>query len=127
MLKRIKDAQKIGKDQGKGKVNREYFFPVQDFKKIEREYRGKSLDPDQPVNRGIIDSIMDLFSERQTPQGEQIQTAQVQEIQTPPLPDSGEPKLVASAPQINQATGLTTTQEALLSPSEKIIAQRQRT
>ena len=127
MLKRIKDAQKIGKDQGKGKVNREYFFPVQDFKKIEREYRGKSLDPDQPVNRGIIDSIMDLFSERQTPQGEQIQTAQVQEIQTPPLPDSGEPKLVASAPQINQASGLTTTQEALLSPSEKIIAQRQRT
>ena len=49
------------------------------------------------------------------------------ELPTPPLPESGQPKLVASAPQINQSTGLTTTQEALLSPSEKVIAQRQTT
>jgi hypothetical protein len=43
------------------------------------------------------------------------------------LPDSGQPKVVASAPQTNAATGLTPTQEALLSPSEKVIAQRQKT
>ena len=38
-----------------------------------------------------------------------------------PMPDQ---KLVASAPQINQQTGLTRTQSALLSPSEQEIARR---
>ena len=38
-----------------------------------------------------------------------------------PMPDK---KLVASAPQINQQTGLTRTQSALLSPSEQVIARR---
>ena len=46
-------------------------------------------------------------------------------IQTPPLntpmPDK---KLVASLPQINQQTGLTRTESALLSPSEQVIARR---
>ena len=46
-------------------------------------------------------------------------------IQTPPLktpmPDQ---KLVASMPQINQQTGLTRTESALLSPSEQVIARR---
>ena len=41
-------------------------------------------------------------------------------LQTP-MPDQ---KLVASAPQINQQTGLTRTQSALLSPSEQEIARR---
>ena len=38
-----------------------------------------------------------------------------------PMPDQ---KLVASMPQINQQTGLTRTQSALLSPSEQEIARR---
>tara|TARA_R110002096_G_scaffold247574_1_gene439968 strand:- start:267 stop:959 length:693 start_codon:yes stop_codon:yes gene_type:complete len=38
-----------------------------------------------------------------------------------PMPDK---KLVASAPKINQQTGLTQTQSALLSPSEQVIARR---
>ena len=38
-----------------------------------------------------------------------------------PMPDQ---KLVASAPQINQQTGLTRTQSALLSPSEQAIVRR---
>ena len=38
-----------------------------------------------------------------------------------PMPDK---KLVASMPQINQQTGLTRTQSALLSPSEQVIARR---
>ena len=46
-------------------------------------------------------------------------------IQTPPLntpmPDK---KLVASMPQVNQQTGLTRTESALLSPSEQVIARR---
>ena len=53
-------------------------------------------------------------------------TALAQNIQTPPLPQTPMPdkKLVASAPQINQQTGLTRTQSALLSPSEQVIARR---
>jgi len=45
---------------------------------------------------------------------------------TPPLPGTPMPdkKLVASMPQINQQTGLTRTQSALLSPSEQVIAGR---
>ena len=44
----------------------------------------------------------------------------------PPLPGTPMPdqKLVASMPQINQQTGLTRTQSALLSPSEQVIARR---
>ena len=44
----------------------------------------------------------------------------------PPLPQTPMPdqKLVASMPQINQQTGLTRTQSALLSPSEQVIARR---
>jgi len=47
-------------------------------------------------------------------------------IETPPLSKTPMPdqKLVASKPQINQQTGLTRTQSALLSPSEQVIARR---
>ena len=38
-----------------------------------------------------------------------------------PMPDK---RLVASMPQINQQTGLTRTEEHLLSPSEQVIARR---
>ena len=38
-----------------------------------------------------------------------------------PMPDQ---RLVASVPQINQQTGLTRTQSALLSPSEQVIARK---
>jgi hypothetical protein len=45
---------------------------------------------------------------------------------TPPLPQTPMPdqKLVASTPQIDQQTGLTPTEAALLSPSEQVIARR---
>ena len=43
-----------------------------------------------------------------------------------PLPKTSMPdqRLVASIPQINQQTGLTQTEAALLSPSEQVIARR---
>ena len=45
-------------------------------------------------------------------------------IQTPPLKDTPMPKLVASVSQKNPQTNLTQTEEALLSPTEKVIASR---
>jgi hypothetical protein len=47
-------------------------------------------------------------------------------MQTPPLPNTPMPK-VQMASNINPTTGLTQTQEALLSPSEQVIAKRNRT
>ena len=67
---------------------------------------------------------MDLFSERTTPQGETVQTAQVQEIKTPPLPGTPMPRVQTAQANINPITNLTRTQEALLSPEEKIIASK---
>ena len=124
MMKRFKDADKLGGKQGEGKTNREYFYPKREFKKIEREYRNKSLDPEAPVNRSIINGVIDLFSERVTPQGETVQTAQIQEIKTPPLPGTPMPNVKTAAANVNPITNLTRTQEALLSPEEKIIASR---
>jgi len=40
-----------------------------------------------------------------------------------PLPQTPAPKVGAIAPQINQQTGLTRTEAALLSPSEQQIAR----
>ena len=124
MKKRIKDAEKIGKERGEGRINRDYFYPRREFNKIEREYRKKSLDPERPVNRGIIDGVIDFFSETVTPQGETVQTAQVQEIKTPPLPGTPMPNVKTAQANVNPVTNLTATQEALLSPEEKIIAGR---
>ena len=48
------------------------------------------------------------------------------QAKAPPLPGTPMPdkKLVASMPQINQQTGLTRTESALLSPGEQVIARR---
>ena len=124
MKKRIKEAQQLATKEGKGKVNKDYFYPRRGFKKIEKEFKNKSLNPEAPVNRSIIDNVMDLFSERVTPQGETVQTAQVQEIKTPPLPGTPMPNVRKTAANVNPITNLTRTQEALLSPEEKIIAAR---
>ena len=124
MRKRVKEAQKIGEKERKGRADRNYFYPRSEFRKIEREYKRKSLNPEAPVNRGIIDGVMDLFSERVTPKGETVQTAQIQEIKTPPLPGTPMPNVKTAAANVNPITNLTRTQEALLSPEAKIIASR---
>tara|TARA_R100000654_G_scaffold500_6_gene1893 strand:- start:1893 stop:6062 length:4170 start_codon:yes stop_codon:yes gene_type:complete len=124
MKKRVKEAEKLAKDEGRGRVNRDYFYPRSEFRKIEREYKRKSLNPEAPVKRSIIDNVMDLFSERVTPQGKTVETAQIQEIKTPPLPGTPMPNVKTAAANVNPITNLTRTQEALLSPEEKIIASR---
>ena len=58
----------------------------------------------------FINPVGDLFGE-----------ANAAPLPKTPMPDK---KLVASMPQVNQQTGLTRTQSALLSPSEQVIARR---
>ena len=126
MKLRLKEAKDLGKELGKDKSSdfKKYFYPKSEFRRIEREYRRKSLDPEERIDRGIIDTIKDYFSETITPQGETIKTAQAERIQTPPLPATSMPaqNLMAQSPQ--KINGLTRSEQALLSPEEKIIAAR---
>ena len=55
-----------------------------------------------------------------SPLGNVMGKAEAAPLKTP-MPDK---KLIASMPQINQQTGLTRTEAALLSPSEQVIARR---
>ena len=54
------------------------------------------------------------------------ETTQLANIQTPPLPNTGMP-VVQRTQQIDPNTNLTRTQQALLSPTEQIIASRRTT
>ena len=124
MKKRVQDAKKLAKDRGET-INKEYFYPKRLFREILREYKKRSLIPEeqQPsiINRGL-DAVRDLFS--QVPI--QNNTQQVN-IQTPPLPNTPTPVVKRTAQNINPTTGLTRTQTALLSPEEQVIASRRTT
>ena len=87
-------------------------------------YNRKSIKPEEQepgiFERGL-DNIKDLFSE--APQQQQ-QTTQLADIQTPPLPNTPMPMVQTASANVNPNTNLTPTQEALLSPEEKVIASR---
>ena len=54
----------------------------------------------------------------------QEETTQLANIQTPPLPNMTMPVVQTARANVNPNTNLTPTQEALLSPEEKVIASR---
>ena len=114
MKKRVKEAEKIGKEQGEGKINREYFYPRRLLKQIEREYKDKKLNT-APKE---IEPVSQLPAEDTTATA----SLPAPEIQTPPLPVTPQP--VVSPNLLAQNKRLTPTEEALLSPEEKIIAGR---
>ena len=122
MQKRVIEAKKLGKKLGEGKTNANYFYPKKLFNDILRDYRRKSIIPKETPNtpgfidRGL-DAVRDLFSEAPANQT-------TTEIQTPPLPVTPQPNVRVAATNVNPITNLTRTQEALLSPEEKIIAGR---
>jgi hypothetical protein len=123
MKKRVDDAKKLSKELNEGAINRNYFYPRRNFKQIERLYNRKSIKPEEQepgiFERGL-DSIKDLFSE--APQ--QQTTTQLADIKTPPLPNTPMPMVQTARANVNPNTNLTPTQEALLSPEEKVIASR---
>ena len=123
MKKRVDDAKKLSKELNEGAINRNYFYPKRNFKQIERLYNRKSIKPEEQ-EPGIfekgLDNIKDLFSE--APQ--QQTTTQLANIKTPPLPNTPMPMVQTVRANVNPNTNLTQTQEALLSPEEKVIASR---
>ena len=114
MKKRVKEAEQIGKEQGEGKVNRDYFYPRRLLRNIEREYKNKELNT-APKE---IEPVSQLPAEDTTATA----SLPAPEIQTPPLPVTPQP--VVPPNLLAQNKRLTPTEEALLSPEEKIIAGR---
>jgi len=111
MKKRIKEAEKLDR----GKVNKDYFYPKKLLKQIEKEYKNKKLDTQEPK----IEPVSSVPAEDTS-----IQTTRLPDIQTPPLPNMAMPVVQTARADVNPNTNLTRTQEALLSPEEKIIASR---
>ena len=118
MEKRLKDAQKFARDRNEI-VNRNYFYPKLDFKKVVREYKNKKLNVPEPVETPVeepkeplinFDNIKNIFGEAP--------------IQTPPLPNTPMPRVQTARANINPNTNLTRTETALLSPEEQVIASR---
>ena len=122
MEKRAENIQKAYPDEW---INPDDLYPKWDLKdvidkwKYERfeDYELDKEDELQKVSQAPIN----------VPQNMNVASGPVE---TPPLPDtSGTPVVppnINMAGQINQATGLTQTEDALLSPTEKLIRQRQR-
>ena len=122
MKKRVRDAKRAYPEEN---IESSFFYPRRDFLRVMRRYRNKSLRYKKP-GPSLLDRVGDIFSSPTSkiePKPTNIQTSRAP---TPPLPQTPMPdkKLVASMPQINQQTGLTRTQSALLSPSEQEIARR---
>jgi len=111
MKKRVKEAEKLDR----GKVNKDYFYPKKLLKQIEKEYKDKKLETREPE----IEPVSSVPTEDRS-----IQTTRLPEIQTPPLPNMAMPVVQTARADVNPNTNLTRTQEALLSPEEKIIASR---
>jgi hypothetical protein len=115
MKKRVKEAEQIGKEQGQGKINKDYFYPRRLLRQIEKEYKKKELNT----------APKEIEPVSQLPVQDTTTTASLPapEIKTPPLPNTPQPR-VRTARQINPQTNLTRTETALLSPEEQVIASR---
>ena len=129
MEKRWKQAKEAYKGDNPIKS---YFYPRSELNRVIREYRNKSLKYETDEGDSILDKIKDAII---PPAGAAemepiIDTSNMQtnRIQTPPLPQTPQPRQMAglASLQINPATGLTRTESALLSPSEQVIKQSQR-
>jgi hypothetical protein len=110
------------------RVVRDWFIPENELDDVYYEYLDKEFEEFDPekymekIEREIELMKRELYSEAQP-------TSPVEEIQTPPLPETPTPD-VASATNlaninvVNPMTGLTRTEGALLSPGEQAIAQK---
>jgi hypothetical protein len=120
MNKRFKDAQVGFPDR---KIDKNFVFPRADFNEVIREYRKKELQ------RRELQTEEPEIKETPTPITikPELQSRLRQPIQTPPLPTTPMPVVAQNNNVINPLSGLTRSEQALLSPSEQIIRQRSKT
>jgi hypothetical protein len=127
---KIKELEEMNREwnkkhpNNKRRLNRDSFYPKYELKDILLDLKYQRLDEEFFYDKIKAPTIQ--MKEPTSMMVPEKTTALAQNVQTPPLPKTPMPdkKLVASAPQINQQTGLTRTESALLSPSEQVIARR---
>jgi hypothetical protein len=126
MNKRVKEAQVEAKRRGEGEtVNKEYFYPKKLFRDILREYKNKTLKIEEPDTKLLeLEKFKKSLQDDQSSLPGQEKTTQLADIQTPPLGNTPMPRIQTARVNVNPNTNLTPTQEALLSPEEKVIAGR---
>jgi len=127
MKKRVESAKKEAERRGEGEtINKDYFYPKKLFRDILREYKNKTLKPETDEEAALeeLKKYLEEIKGDESAAPVTDQTIQQTSIQTPPLPASGQPIVRATAANVNPNTNLTRTQEALLSPEEKVIASR---
>jgi hypothetical protein len=127
---KLKELEEMNREFNKDKktkrrLNRDSFYPKYKLKDILRNLKYQRLDEEFFYDK-IKAPTIPVNTQTSMVPSNNIPMAKGTNIQTPPLPQTAMPdqKLVASTPQINQQSGLTRTQAALLSPSEQVIARR---
>jgi hypothetical protein len=122
--KRMKDrVEKVQKEFGRGKVDRRFIWPERQFDKVIREWRNKSLKPPPPPVEEIeIEDTSRLELPKINVQPKQVAKLTPDNI---PLNTPGISAEVIKSQPVNMAqSGLTRTEEALLSNEEKAIKLR---
>ena len=106
-------------------LDEDYAYPKYLLKDIQYKWKGKSLIPEPKEEKeGLIKRGLKKVWENVSPLKGFGEPKERTQIQTPPLNKTPMPKLAANTQQKDPNTNLTRTEQALLSPSEKIIAAR---
>ena len=122
-----KQAAKMTKDNPDMKfyLDDDYAYPKSKLKDIQYEWKGKSLITEPKEEKpGLIKRGIKKIWQNVSPFKGFGSPKERTQIQTPPLDTTPMPKLAQNTQQKDPQTNLTRTEEALLSPSEKIIAGR---
>ena len=143
--KKVKSVESFAKDKSKKSsdyrfvVDPNYLYPKLQLNLLKNSYRFKKLDPDDKLKiyaEGKNPNTGGIFGKFLTEGPGIIQRGKnlinkvlpgepISKIQTPPLGDTPMPaKMASNTLQKDPQTNLTQTQEALLSPTEKVIASR---
>ena len=126
---KIEELRKIERDTGKNKIrslNESSFYPKIELKDILRDLKFQRLDKDFYYDLAPVRNPL-LLNEQSGLKSIDVPQKQLAKLETPPLPLQPAPvniQSMAAAP-VN-ATGLTTTETALLSPGEQAIRLRQK-
>jgi hypothetical protein len=143
--KKIVAVERLAKDKTKESadyryvVDKNYLYPKLQLNLLKNSYRFKKLDPDDklkvyaegknPNTEGIFGKFLKggpgLIQRGKNLIDKVLPGTPMSKIQTPPLGNTPMPaKMASNTQQKDPQTNLTRNQEALLSPTEKVIASR---
>jgi hypothetical protein len=143
--KKVKSVESFAKDKSNKSsdyrfvVDPNYLYPKLQLNLLKNSYRFKKLDPEDklkiyaegknPNTEGIFGKFLKggpgLIQRGKNLINKVLPGEPMSKIQTPPLGETPMPaKMASNTLQKNPVTNLTQTQEALLSPIEKVIASR---